>query len=191
MRGERALLRLGESLVRRACRRLSGPTRDDRYREWAAELPAILHDPGIRLAPHRAFRMLAYAADTLRGAALTPGPARRPARSWAILFSTAGLILMAWSIWELPRPAWFFMPSWCGSSDQAWLGPGLAEFQGDDPDARAAVRESTHGVTISAVSPGGILPPSGCELRAHVKPGGTDDYRQHHDPAMAARPRRR
>jgi len=50
MRGERALLRLGESLVRRACRHLPGPTRDDRYREWAAELPAILHDPEIRLA---------------------------------------------------------------------------------------------------------------------------------------------
>src|SRR5580693_4561661 len=45
VRGERALLRLGESLVHRACRRLPGPTRDDRYREWAAELPAILHDP--------------------------------------------------------------------------------------------------------------------------------------------------
>jgi hypothetical protein len=67
------------------------------------ELPAILHDPEIRLAPHRAFRMLAYAADTLRGAALTPGPAHRPARSWAILFSTAGLILMAWSIWGIVR----------------------------------------------------------------------------------------
>ena len=69
MRGERALLRLGESLVGRACRRLPGPTRDDRYREWAAELPAILHDPEPRLAPYRAVRMLAYAADTLRGAA--------------------------------------------------------------------------------------------------------------------------
>jgi hypothetical protein len=99
MRGERALLRLGDSLVRRACRRLPRTARDDRYREWAAELPAILHDPEIRLAPHRALRMLAYAADTLRGAALTPGPGRRPARSWAIVSSTAGLIVMAWSIW--------------------------------------------------------------------------------------------
>jgi hypothetical protein len=104
VRGERALLRLGESLVHRACRRLPGPTRDDRYREWAAELPAILHDPEIRLAPYRALRMLAYAADTLRGAALTPGPARRrPARSWALLFSTAGLTLMGWSIWGIVR----------------------------------------------------------------------------------------
>jgi hypothetical protein len=50
MRGERALLRLGESLVRRACRRLPRTVREDRYREWAAELPAILHDPEIRLA---------------------------------------------------------------------------------------------------------------------------------------------
>jgi hypothetical protein len=102
VRGERALLRLGESLVHRACRRLPGTTRDNRYREWAAELPAILHDPEIRLAPHRALRMLAYAADTLRGAALTPGPGRRrPARSWAFLSSTAGLAVMAWSIWGL------------------------------------------------------------------------------------------
>jgi hypothetical protein len=48
--------------------------------------------------------MLAYAADTLRGAALTPGPARRrPARSWAIVSSTAGLIVMAWSSWSIAR----------------------------------------------------------------------------------------
>ena len=48
--------------------------------------------------------MLAYAADTLRGAALTPGPARRrPARSWALLFSTAGLTLLGWSIWGIVR----------------------------------------------------------------------------------------
>jgi hypothetical protein len=62
MRGEPALLRLGESLVRRACRRLPRTARDDRYREWAAELPAILHDPEIRLAPRRALRMLACGA---------------------------------------------------------------------------------------------------------------------------------
>jgi hypothetical protein len=45
MRGERALLRLGESMVRRACRHLPGPTRDDRYREWAASCPPSCTTP--------------------------------------------------------------------------------------------------------------------------------------------------
>ena len=104
MRGERALLRVGESLVRRACRRLPGTVRADRCREWAAELPAILHDPEIRLAPHRAVRMLAYAADTLRGTALSPGAARRrPAATWTTLSLVAGLAIATWSIWSIVR----------------------------------------------------------------------------------------
>ena len=61
MRGERRLLRIGEYLITRACRRLPAGTRDDRYREWAAELPAILRDPDTRLAARRAARMLGYA----------------------------------------------------------------------------------------------------------------------------------
>jgi F-type H+-transporting ATPase subunit b len=77
MRAERQLLSIGEHLVSRACRRLPEDAREERYREWVAELPAILHDPQIRFAPRRAVRMLAYAADTARGAALTPARARR------------------------------------------------------------------------------------------------------------------
>jgi DivIVA domain-containing protein len=77
MRGERRLLRTGEYLITRACRRLPAGTRDERYREWAAELPAILRDPGTRLAARRAARMLGYAAGTLWGIALAPGSARR------------------------------------------------------------------------------------------------------------------
>jgi hypothetical protein len=104
MRGERALLRAGEYLVDRACRRLPRGTRKDRYREWAAELPAILHDPEIRFAPHRAVRMLGYAADTLRGAARTPGRARRrPPAPYALLLGllfVAGLAVTVWSIWD-------------------------------------------------------------------------------------------
>ena len=73
MRGERRLLRAGEYLVGRAGRRLPRDVRDERCREWAAELPVILHDPQVRFAPWRAVRMLGYAADTLRGAAMTPG----------------------------------------------------------------------------------------------------------------------
>jgi hypothetical protein len=93
MRAEPALLRIGEYLVRRACRRLPPETRGERYREWAAELPAILHDREIRLAPYRAVRMLGYAADTLRGTARASGRARRgPAAPSSIL---PGLLFMA------------------------------------------------------------------------------------------------
>jgi DivIVA domain-containing protein len=77
MRGERLLLRLGEYLIARACRRLPAGTRDERYREWAAELPAILRDPDTRLPARRAARMLGYAAGTLWGTARAPGSTRR------------------------------------------------------------------------------------------------------------------
>lgn len=59
-------LSAAERLIRRACRRLPGPDRDERYREWTAELPAILHDPDTRQAPRRALRALLYAADQHR-----------------------------------------------------------------------------------------------------------------------------
>jgi DivIVA domain-containing protein len=77
MRGERRLLRIGEYLIARACRHLPAGARDERYREWVAELPAILQDPGVRPAARRAARMLRYASGTIRGTALTPGSARR------------------------------------------------------------------------------------------------------------------
>jgi hypothetical protein len=72
MRGERWLLRVGEFLAGRAARHLPAAARDERYREWAAELPVILGDPEIKPAAARAARMLRFAADTLRGAALRP-----------------------------------------------------------------------------------------------------------------------
>jgi hypothetical protein len=76
MSGGRWLLRTGEFLVDRAARHLPAAARDQRYQEWAAELPVILRDPEIKPAAARAARMLWFAADTLRGAALGPGPAR-------------------------------------------------------------------------------------------------------------------
>ncbi len=106
MRAERALLRTGEYLVGWACRRLPREIRDERYREWAAELPVILHDPEIRLAPHRAVRMLGYAADTLRATALPPGQPRRRAAPWTPLLGPlliAGLAVVAGSGWETAR----------------------------------------------------------------------------------------
>ena len=109
MRGERQLLRAGEYLVRRACQRLPPDIRQERCREWAAELPAILHDPQVRFAPRRAVRMLGYAADTLRGTAMMPGTARgRIARLRAAVdvpLPVAGLVvaLPAWAVVQAPR----------------------------------------------------------------------------------------
>jgi hypothetical protein len=107
MKGERALLRIGEYLVGRSCRHLPPEIRDERYREWAAELPAILHDREIRLVPYRAVRMLGYAADTLRGTALTASRARhRPAVSSILvpgLLFVAGLVSIVWGIWDVVR----------------------------------------------------------------------------------------
>ena len=57
---------LAEYLIRRACRRLPDDTRDDRYREWTAELHAILHDPSTRPQARRTLRTLLYAADHTR-----------------------------------------------------------------------------------------------------------------------------
>jgi hypothetical protein len=105
MRGERQLLRLGEHLVRRACRQLPQDAREERYREWAAELPAILHDPQVRFAPWRAVRMLGYAADTLRGTAMTPGPARgqisRLRATLDVPLPVAGLLVVGLSVWAV------------------------------------------------------------------------------------------
>ncbi len=58
--------RLAEYLITRACRRLPGDLAEDRYREWAAELPAILDDPEIRSGLRRAVRALSYAAGISR-----------------------------------------------------------------------------------------------------------------------------
>jgi len=68
MRGERWALRAGEYLVSLACRRLPAGIRQERQQEWVAELPVILRDRGP--APVRVARMLAFAADTLRGTML-------------------------------------------------------------------------------------------------------------------------
>jgi hypothetical protein len=46
----------------------AGDTRDERYREWAAEVPAILHDPDIRFALLRSARALRFAAGTITSA---------------------------------------------------------------------------------------------------------------------------
>jgi hypothetical protein len=108
MRGERQLLRLGEYLVRRASRQLPRKVREERYTEWLAELPVILHDPNIRFAPRRAVRMVAYAADTFRGTALTHARSRRRRLQLGMaaalrLMLVASLALLTWQIWNIAR----------------------------------------------------------------------------------------
>jgi hypothetical protein len=108
MRGERQLLRLGEYLIRRASRQLPRKARDERYREWAAELPVILHDPQVRFAPRRALRMIAYAADTFRSTALIHVRSRRRRVLLAMaavhrLLLVACLALVTWTIWTIAQ----------------------------------------------------------------------------------------
>jgi hypothetical protein len=106
MRGERRLLGLGEYLARRACQRLPREVREERYREWSAELPAIVHGPQVRPAARRAVRMLGYAADTVRGTTLAHVRAgRRTPRmhSTLKLLLVAGLVSVAWDIWTVIR----------------------------------------------------------------------------------------
>jgi hypothetical protein len=109
MTGEGTLLRIGEFLVGLACRRLSRRVRDERHREWAAELPVILHDPEIRFSGRRAARMLAYSLGTVRGAA-SPGRHRGRRRitgrtilaGATLIFMPAGLGLAIWNVARSP-----------------------------------------------------------------------------------------
>ena len=102
MRGERCALRAGEYLVCRACRRLPARIRQEQYQEWLAELPVILRDPDTGPAPLRVVRMLAFAADTLRGTALASdayrgahrGAAARNTAAKSIRWLGTGLLLL-------------------------------------------------------------------------------------------------
>ncbi len=128
MRGERRLLRIGEYLIARACRHLPAGARDERYREWVAELPAILQDPGVRPAARRAARMLRYASGTIRGTALTPGSARRvmahtagAAAPWII----GGLVVFLWRLAETPQE-WIYVGIGCLLGSLVTFGCRLA-----------------------------------------------------------------
>jgi DivIVA domain-containing protein len=118
MRGERRLLRIGEYLIARACARLPAGVREERYREWVAELPAILHDPGVRPAARRAARMLGYASGTIRGTALAPGSARR------VLARIAGAAV------PLISTGLAFQALGWAKTPQDWIGLGIGCFLG-------------------------------------------------------------
>jgi DivIVA domain-containing protein len=154
MRGERRLLRIGEYLIARACRHLPAEARDERYREWVAELPAILRDPGVRPAARRAARMLRYASGTIRGTALTPGSARRVtvlmarAAAWFIITGLA-VHQLGWA--KTPQE-WislgisFLAVAGCGLAYRRKRGKGL----GDDLMAAAEARARTRAQARAA-----------------------------------------
>jgi DivIVA domain-containing protein len=166
MRGERRLLRVGEYLIGRACRHLPAEARDERYREWAAELPAILADPDVRPAARRAARMLRYASGTIRGTALTPGSARRVlahAARAAPPFIIIGLVfyLLGWA--KTPQDLIYLgigallgrlAISGCRLAYRKKRGKGL----GEDLTARAQARARTRAAGIlQARAPAGSV----------------------------------
>lgn len=92
--------RIAEYLIRRASRHWPAGARDERYREWTAELPAILADPDVRPVPRQS-RALRFAVGTIRTARREHGVFRgqltgADARSAGIrLFGCASLWLAA------------------------------------------------------------------------------------------------
>jgi hypothetical protein len=71
-------------LIRGACRRLPAAARDERCREWTAEVRAIMDDPAGRARMLRSARALRYAAGIVRCAGdpvLAAGGARSARRS--------------------------------------------------------------------------------------------------------------
>jgi DivIVA domain-containing protein len=159
MRGERRLLRIGEYLIARACRHLPAGARDERYREWVAELPAILQDPGVRPAARRAARMLRYASGTIRGTALTPGSARRllahTAGAAAPVISTA--LVAYFQGWAKTPQEWIYLVigcvlgslvvSGCKLAYRRW-GKGLGDGLADALEARACARAQVRAAGI-------------------------------------------
>ena len=171
MRGERRLLRIGEYLIARACRPLPAEARDERYREWVAELPAILRDPGVRPAARRAARMLRYASGTIRGTALTPGSARRVTvfmARLAALFIINGLAFYRLG-WAKTPQEWIYLGigflavSGCGLAYRRKRGRGLGDDLMAAVGARARTRAQARAACIvqARESAGSVSGPAG------------------------------
>lgn len=76
--------RIAAHIIRSASRRINEDIRDERYREWMAELPAIRDDPDVRSDFARSLRTLSYASGLLRSARrMNPGRDRAKAASRA------------------------------------------------------------------------------------------------------------
>lgn len=85
-------------IIRRASRRLDEDIRDERYREWTAELPAIRHDPAVRSGFVRALRTLSYASGVLRSARRLNAAGRDRARA------ASPVDLPSWAFRSARRP---------------------------------------------------------------------------------------
>jgi hypothetical protein len=91
-----AMQRAADLLIRAACRRLPGEVREERTREWSAEVLAILHDSDIRVAALRRARALGYAVGVYRSAsrlypsALAASPAMAVAADDTSMVGSAG-----------------------------------------------------------------------------------------------------
>ena len=72
--------RVAERLIRSACRRLPADARAERFREWTAELPAILDDESVRPSWRRGLRALAFCAGISRAARQLSRPALASSR---------------------------------------------------------------------------------------------------------------
>ncbi len=66
MSGRPLVRQFAEYRIRRACRQLPEGMREEHYREWAAELPVILGDPGGGRGFQRAARALRYSGGISR-----------------------------------------------------------------------------------------------------------------------------
>ncbi len=127
MRGDGLVQRAAGGLIGRAGRHLPAAAREEREREWTAELPAILADPDVPSRLLRSARALRFAAGTIRTARRGHGVFRgrltgADARSAGVrLFGCASLWLAAVCVVRLgavlhipaPHGAW------------AWVGPLL------------------------------------------------------------------
>ena len=80
MSGTRPVQLVAERLIRAACRRLPADARAERFREWTAELPAILDDESIRPSWLRGMRALAFCAGISRATRRLSRPARASSR---------------------------------------------------------------------------------------------------------------
>ena len=116
---------LAEWLIGRACRHLPATAREERGREWTAELPAILADPDVPSGLLRSARALRFAAGTVRTARRQHGVFRgqltgADARSAGVRLFICGSIWLA-AVCLVRLGAVLHIPAPRGT--WVWVGP--------------------------------------------------------------------